>query len=850
MLLGIDLGTSNSSVAGYRQGRATLFRTPEGAEVMPSVIHMDRRGNKTVGVRAYDQAILAPENVAQGFKRLMGTATPLRFAAAQQEMSPEEASAEVLRTLAGYAMVEAGEAAVDGCVVTVPAAFNQLQAEATREAAARAGLDRVALLQEPVAAAMAAMAASEVKGGQFLVYDLGGGTFDLALVQAVGGTVNVVAHEGVNMLGGRDFDRMILDELIRPWLARTFQLPEGFEADKRWERLVRVARLAAERAKVELSSRQETVISASDDVLRLEDARGEPIYLDVPITRARLDGLVDAAVSRTITLSRQIVEQAGYAMADISRVVLIGGPTKMPLIRARIGAELGIPVEDPGRVDPMTAVAMGAAIYCESRDWSGEASTAKRSGTSTAKPLRASAAAGSTIAVSYDYEARTANTEARLRVARTAGPEGVTLQVESALGWSSGRLSLDVPADLRLPVPDPGPNAFRALVFDPLGRPVPDAGREFTVERTAAASAGIPATQSIGVKVQDDNGRNTIVILVPKGALLPQGGTARFRAASTVRAGTPGQLRLELFEVSDPAVLDPVLNLHVGEFRIRGRDLSDSMAVRRGDELLVHWVMGDSQTLQAEVEVPSLGQTFDDANFYDWQTAKQSFEGEDGARLATGMLDDAEGELDEAEKLLPLHARAGLKPLRQRLDVARGTLRGTTEADARRGAVEEARLVRQAVATACGHPEARAAVLRRELNDQVRFWDRDVRPDADERANTRADQLSRNARTEIEPGTEDGFAMAENLTDQLNSLYWAEGMRFPSFCTKYWRWARAERHLMRDKARFDTVLAEGDAQLAAGDMAGLRDSLRAMWNNKVSGARQRDVGARADLLRE
>lgn len=841
--LGIDLGTSNSSVAGYRNGRPVLFRTPEGAEVMPSVIHMDRRGNRTVGVRAYDQAIMAPENVAQGFKRLMGTATPLRFASAGQEMLPEDASAELLRTLVGYALVEAGETRVEGAVVTIPAAFNQLQSEATREAAARAGLDRVALLQEPVAAAMAAMAASDLRGGQFLVYDLGGGTFDLALVQASGGTVNVAAHEGVNMLGGRDFDRLIMDELVRPWMQREFTLPDELLAEKRFERLFRVARLAAERAKVELSSRAETVISASDDVVRLEDARGEPIFLDVPITRARLDALVADAVSRTIALSRKIVDDAGYAMSDISRVVLIGGPTKMPVIRARVAAELGIPVEDPMRVDPMTAVAVGAAIYCESRDWSGAASTAK--------PLRASvAAAEGEIAVAYDYDARSATGEARLRVARTAGPPGVAVQVESTLGWSSGRLVLDAPAELRLPLPDPGANRFRALVFDPLGRPVPAASREFTIERTAAASAGIPASQSVGVKVQDDAGRNTLDILVPKGALLPQGGTARFRAATTLRAGSAGLVRLELFQVSDPAVLEPSLNLHVGEFRIRGGDLPDSMAIRRGDELLVHWIMGEGQTLQAEVEVPGLGQTFDDANFYDWQTGRQSFEGEDGGRLAQEMLDRAEEELQEAGKILPLHARAALDPLRRRLDAARATLRGTAEPDTRRSAAEESRLVRQAVAAACGEPDARAAVLRRELNDQVKFWDRDVRPSASPDVNLRADQLSRNARTEIEGGTADGFEMADSLSNQLNSLYWREGLRQPGFCAMYWRWLRAERHLMRDKERFDAVLAQGDAQLAAGDTEGLRDSMRAMWDNKVSSSRQRDVGTSADLLRQ
>ena len=842
MQIGIDLGTSNSSIAGYRAGRPVLFRTPEGAEVMPSVIHMDRRGNRTVGVRAYDQAIMAPENVAQGFKRLMGTATPLRFAAAGQEMLPEEASAELLRTMVGYALVEAGEGRIEGAVVTIPAAFNQLQSEATLAAAESAGLDRVALLQEPVAAAMAAMAASSERGGQFLVYDLGGGTFDLALVQASGGVVNVAAHEGVNMLGGRDFDRMILDELVRPWLAATFQLPDGFQADKRYDRLVRVARLAAERAKVELSTRHETSISASDDLVRLEDARGEPIYLDVPITRARLDALVEGSVAQTVALSRKIIEDAGYSASDISRIVLIGGPTKMPLVRARVGADLGIPVEDPGRVDPMTAVAIGAAIYCESRDWSGA--------TSRAKPTRARAEAGAAIAVALDYEARTAGSSARLRATRTAGPDGVTLQVESTLGWSSGRLPLDAPVELQLALPDPGPNRFRVLVFDPQGRPVADASQEFSIVRAAAASAGIPASQTVGVKVLDDAGRNTIETLVPKGALLPLSGTTRFRAANLLRASGHGMLRLELFQVSDTAVLDPALNLHIGEFRIRGADLPDSMAVRRGDELLVHWVMTEGQTLKAELEVPSLAQTFDSTNFYDWQTGRTSFEGEEGARLADEMLDDAEEEVNEAVKTLPLHARTKLEPLGTRVSRARALLRGTQDPDARRGAAEEARLIRQAVATACSQPEARVAVLRRELNDWIGFWDRDVRPAAPPQANARADQLVRSARTEIESASQDGFDMADSLLRQLDKLFWREGLEQAGFLATYWRFARKDRHKMRDKERFDALLAEGDAQLAAGDMPALRDTLHAVWNNKTSTVRLRDVAASADVLRE
>ena len=246
MYLGIDLGTSNSAIAGNSGSELRIFKTAEGTDVLPSVIYIDKRGHKFVGVRAYDRVILSPENVASKFKRLMGTSSPMSFVAATLEMSPEECSADIIRTLLGQAKTETGIIDADGAVVTIPAAFNQMQSEATIRAVGAAGLERVGLLQEPIGAAMASMAGSKSKNGQFLVYDLGGGTFDVALVQSVGGSVNVVAHEGINMLGGSDFDRMLVDEFVRPWLVENFSLPENFQTNARYRRLVGIARLAAE----------------------------------------------------------------------------------------------------------------------------------------------------------------------------------------------------------------------------------------------------------------------------------------------------------------------------------------------------------------------------------------------------------------------------------------------------------------------------------------------------------------------------------------------------------------------------------------------------------------------------
>ena len=232
MYLGIDLGTSNSVIAGIVDGQARVFRPADGGEVLPSVIYFDKRGHRLYGRRAHDQALVSPDNVAAGFKRLMGTSTPIEIKGVDLKLTPEECSAEIIRQILGQAFTETGSEKVTGAVITIPAAFNQMQSEATLRAAKMAGLERVDLLQEPIAAALASMEGAK-RSGQFLVYDLGGGTFDVALAQAINGEVNIVAHQGINMLGGRDFDRMMVNEIVRPWLGKTFRSARKFPARSR-----------------------------------------------------------------------------------------------------------------------------------------------------------------------------------------------------------------------------------------------------------------------------------------------------------------------------------------------------------------------------------------------------------------------------------------------------------------------------------------------------------------------------------------------------------------------------------------------------------------------------------------
>jgi molecular chaperone DnaK len=387
MYLGVDLGTTNSAIAGHTQAGVRIFKTAEGADVLPSAIYIDRRGHRFYGQKAYDQAVLSPHNTAHGFKRLMGTSTPLAFVDCGLSLTPEECSAEILQQLLAQAYPESGEREVSGAIITIPAAFNQMQSEATLRAADAAGLDKIGLLQEPVAAAMAAMMKTEKKSGQFLVYDLGGGTFDLALVQALNGEISILDHEGINMLGGRDFDKAIVNAIVRPWLLANFDLPADLQKHSRYQRVIRIVQVAAEKAKIAISTKESEIIHAADDEIRVQDESGADIYLGVELTRCELEALVVQQIDETIALARKVLDQNGYGHDDIDRVVFIGGPTKMPLIRERVPQQLGIPGDCS--IDPMTAVALGAAIFAESRTWTGAGSIRKpsRASATTSGPL-------------------------------------------------------------------------------------------------------------------------------------------------------------------------------------------------------------------------------------------------------------------------------------------------------------------------------------------------------------------------------------------------------------------------------------------------------------------------------
>ena len=599
---GIDLGTTNSAIASFDGETLRLHKSPEQNDVTPSVIFFDRRGNRFVGQRAYDSAAHSPRNAALRFKRLMGSSTPIRIEATGGVLSPEQCSAEILRALFAYVSAQTVEAAIAGTVITVPAAFDQVQKEATMAAARIAAIGPVALMQEPVAAVMSVMRARP-EDGRFLVFDLGGGTLDVAIAESTAGRVSLLAHGGIAMCGGRDFDRAVLEGVVAPWLHAEFELPEScLEAGGALERL---ASWAIERAKIELSSRETTSISLAESEMRLTDEKGRELYLDVPLSRDQFDVVVHPRMVTAVQAAQDALKSAGVTGADIERIVFVGGPTQYAPLRAMVAEGLGIPAALD--VNPMTAVAEGAALFAESLDWS----TQNRS----RKSARASVSPTSGNGVSFAYTARTPGLRGRI-VAKCAPsmPPGSEFQVDGIdSGWSSGRMPLGNDASAEVPLAKLGENIFKIFLF--MSGTVAPYEERIVILRTAATVESIPASYSVGVEVLEKiGGRPTLAFLVKKGDALPKKGRVALKATESLKAGGTGSINVKLWEGD---IATPVTdNRFIGAIRVTGSDL-DGGAVAAGDDLECDYEVLDSGNIAITVSVPRIGATITPGrNFY------------------------------------------------------------------------------------------------------------------------------------------------------------------------------------------------------------------------------------------
>ena len=363
LYVGIDLGTTNSAAAVFDGEHVSVVRNAQGATVTPSVVRIDKQGRMTVGTRARRFIEQDPSNTAAEFKRLMGTSKAIEFPGAGITKRPEELSAEVLKALRQDIHDQLG-VAVERAVISVPALFELPQSAATSEAARLAGFARVELLQEPIASALAAgWRADDDGGGTWLVFDLGGGTFDASLLETRDGLLRVVGHDGDNFLGGRDFDWIITEHLA----SRLRIVPRRNNPDH--AAALRALRLAAEDAKIELSRGDRAQVTLAQPL----SIDGHEVDVDLELTRATVEGLCTPLVDRALEVCVRLLSAHGLAPGRLARLVMVGGPTVMPIVRQRVAARLESTIAEGH--DPMTLVAQGAALYAATAGLDGRAAS-------------------------------------------------------------------------------------------------------------------------------------------------------------------------------------------------------------------------------------------------------------------------------------------------------------------------------------------------------------------------------------------------------------------------------------------------------------------------------------------
>lgn len=591
---GIDLGTTNSLIAKFEAGSVQVFKNPIGhKETLPSAVAF--RGERTlVGDKAREYITKDPGNVFAGFKRKMGTGESFLVASTLDMVTPVQLSALVLRELKNF--VHTGET-VDSVVITIPASFDTVQSNATKKAGYEAGFSEVLLLQEPIAAALAWFNESHreiPEKGNWLVYDLGGGTFDVALINVSNGELKVSDHEGNNFLGGLDFDTLIIEKLIVPEIVRHTG-DASIEEQLRnrhglLEKLFYILLYKAEEAKKELSHSEEAEIEFT-----LPDGN----ELCVRITRQQLNELIHEKIVSTTDFIQEIMKRNNLSASDIGQVIMVGGSTYIPYVREVVAARTGISLALDA--DPTTAIVAGAAYYAGSR-LSGLARTSSPR-TETAAP---SAPAERRLKAVYQT---VSSEDEELYMAI---PEGDFSNVHYRIiredgGYDSGLKKVDKRISEFLPLQKLSLNRFSIRFYNETSDPVAVDALPIEIMQGKFNVAGQPLPGDICLEVDDvENNSTRLQVIFERNDILPLKKTIYKEITRTISKGSKDELVINVLEGSRHS--RPHSNLVIGVIEIRGAELTADLL--KGSDVEISFEMSESRDLTITAYLAMTDQEF------------------------------------------------------------------------------------------------------------------------------------------------------------------------------------------------------------------------------------------------
>jgi len=476
---GIDLGTTNSAVSRMESGEPKIIKSDIGKDTMPSCVYINKKKAIQVGESAYNamkrdklKAMIdfdmGASNSFIEFKRTMGTDKNYPCSNMERDYSSEELSAEVLKTLKSYVSDEDFKS----IVVTIPAKFTVNQTDATIRAAKLAGFEHCELLQEPIAASMAYGLDVKSKDGHWLIFDFGGGTFDVALLKVEEGIMKVIDTEGDNFLGGKNLDYAIVDEIIIPNIKENFSIDSILNDNIKKKILQDAMKFYAEETKIQMSFNETHNILSDLGDIPGEDDKGEEFELDINVTQEMMKETLGPIFQKSIDLCKELLERNNLKGPSIDSLILVGGPTYSPILRSMLEEQIAKPDVS---VDPMTIVSKGAALFASTVEVSDEIKEKERDKTK--------------IQLEFGYEATTVEEEEFVTVKflkdKTEGeiPEKIFVDiVRGDKSWSSGKTEIDVNGEvIEVKLNTGKPNAFNVLVYDEQGSLLQSEPNDFTI---------------------------------------------------------------------------------------------------------------------------------------------------------------------------------------------------------------------------------------------------------------------------------------------------------------------------------------------------------------------------------
>jgi molecular chaperone DnaK len=800
---GIDLGTTNSSIAVFNGSGADVFKNNEGQEYTPSAVWIDGKGKLYVGRLAKERLEDDNENTFSEFKLQMGTDQLYRFARSGRQMRPEELSAEVLKSLRGDVQQRTGEEVI-AAVISVPAAFELPQTNATNKAAQLAGLECNQLVQEPVAAAIAYGFQTKSNSVFWMVYDLGGGTFDVAIIQVRDGQIKIENHKGNNQLGGKLIDWDIVERLFVPALLKDYQLSDFNRGNRRWKAAFAKLKLHAENAKIQLS--RATTTGVYIDPL-CQDDRGTWIRFEYELKRGEIEPIIEPLVERSINLCNETLEESNLASGDMEKVILVGGPTLTPIVRDMLSNKLRIPLEFSK--DPLTVNAQGAAIFAGGVRMPREILKKNR------------VVAAGQYGLELEYKPIGNDTEP-LVGGKVIGAEGESLAgftveiMEAKTHWRSGKINLSAEG-IFTAVLHAGErnNEFLIELRDGAGNILQTVPERFTY--TIGVDVPVqPLINSVGIALANAE----MFIFLHKGTPLPARRREKLRTTRELKKGATGEL-LRIPVVEGEITRRADRNRLIGALEI------NSSTVRRdvplGSEVEVTIDIDDSRLVHTKAYVPVLDEEFEGVLVFDGTPASpqqlaEDFEREKGrlekAREAArkagidqsnkglGRIQD-EGMVHEIETTL---AAARVDP-----DAAEKCRKRLLDLEIATDEVEEAVKWPALVAAA----EQNIVDTRKVVDD---FGEKDDRTDFN--------SLERETRAAI--AARDGELLQQKI-DQLNSLYWRVALSQGGTWVALYRQIENNKSELRDPALAAQLFAQGRRAIDNNDIESLKSIVRQLY---------------------